>query len=67
MPTSRRWLALTGRLPLSAHAFLTDAYYRGVLRQTDAVYQFRHARLQDHLAGAVTEPNNLARWNRAGQ
>lgn len=45
----RVWLPLTGRLPWRVHAFLTDAYCRGVLRQTGAVYQFRHARLQDHL------------------
>jgi hypothetical protein len=30
--------------------FLDDAYRRGVLRQGGAAYQFRHARLQDHLA-----------------
>ncbi|MFJ6199776.1 NACHT domain-containing protein [Micromonospora sp. NPDC092111] len=43
-------LPLTGRLPWRVHYFLTDAYQRGVLRQAGAVYQFRHARLQDHLA-----------------
>ncbi len=47
---SRIWLPLTGRLPWSVVAFLEDAYQRGVLRQAGAVYQFRHARLQDHLA-----------------
>jgi len=26
-----------------------DAHQRGVLRQSGAVYQFRHARLKDHL------------------
>jgi hypothetical protein len=31
-------------------AFLDDAYRRGVLRQTGSAYQFRHARLQEHLA-----------------
>ena len=31
---------------------LEDAYQRGVLRQAGAVYQFRHARLQDHLTQA---------------
>jgi hypothetical protein len=30
--------------------FLDDAHHRGVLRQVGAVYQFRDARLQDHLA-----------------
>lgn len=47
---SRMWLPLTGKLPWSMIAFLDDAYRRGVLRQAGAVYQFRHARLQDHLA-----------------
>jgi hypothetical protein len=46
---SRVWLPLTGRLPWAVTAFLDEAYYRGVLRQSGAVYQFRHARLQDHL------------------
>ncbi|MFH8801241.1 helix-turn-helix domain-containing protein [Streptomyces sp. NPDC017936] len=49
---SRVWLPLTGRLPWAVVAFLDDAYRRGVLRRAGAVYQFRHARLQDHLAQA---------------
>ncbi|MFF7636405.1 helix-turn-helix domain-containing protein [Kitasatospora sp. NPDC008050] len=47
---SRVWLPLTGKLPWDTVAFLDDAYHRGVLRQTGAVYQFRHVRLQHHLA-----------------
>ncbi len=47
---ARVWLPLTGRLPWALPAFLRDAYRRGVLRRAGAVYQFRHARLQDHLA-----------------
>ncbi|WP_116209806.1 XRE family transcriptional regulator [Streptomyces olivoreticuli] len=47
---ARIWLPLTGRLPWAVVTFLEDAYQRGVLRQAGAVYQFRHARLQDHLA-----------------
>ncbi|MFG3409297.1 helix-turn-helix domain-containing protein [Streptomyces sp. NPDC048142] len=47
---SRVWLPLTGRLPWNTVVFLEDAYRRGVLRQTGAVYQFRHIRLQRHLA-----------------
>ncbi|TDU05965.1 transcriptional regulator with XRE-family HTH domain [Streptomyces sp. 846.5] len=43
------WLPLTGKLPWNTVAFLDDAYHRGVLRQTGAVYQFRHLRLQHHL------------------
>lgn len=47
---ARIWLPLTGRLPWAVAAFLDDASRRGVLRQVGAVYQFRHARLQAHLA-----------------
>ncbi|KAA2262708.1 helix-turn-helix domain-containing protein [Solihabitans fulvus] len=46
---ARLWLPLTGRLPWAVTAFLDDACRRGVLRQAGAVYQFRHARLQDQL------------------
>lgn len=49
---SRIWLPLHGRLPWALTAFLDDASRRGVLRQVGAVYQFRHARLQAHLADA---------------
>lgn len=45
----RVWLPLTGRLPWNTIAFLEHAYHRGVLRQSGAVYQFRHFRLQEHL------------------
>jgi hypothetical protein len=31
--------------------FLDDARERGVLRQSGKVYQFRHERLREHLAG----------------
>jgi transcriptional regulator with XRE-family HTH domain len=47
---ARVWLPLTGRLPWRLPDFLDDAYRRGVLRRAGAVYQFRHARLQDHFA-----------------
>lgn len=50
---ARIWLPLTGRLPWRPVAFLDDACRRGVLRQSGAVYQFRHARLQDHLIKAA--------------
>jgi len=46
---TRGWLPVTRRLPLAIVAFLADAHKRGVLRQAGAVYQFRHARLQDRL------------------
>ncbi|WP_018684917.1 NACHT domain-containing protein [Actinokineospora enzanensis] len=51
----RLWLALRGRLPRRLMPFLADAHRRGVLRESGGVYQFRHALLQDRLAGA-TEP-----------
>lgn len=46
---ARFWLPLTGRLPWSVMTFLADAHRRGALRQTGGLYQFRHARLQNHL------------------
>ncbi|MGH3830410.1 MAG: NACHT domain-containing protein [Pseudonocardiaceae bacterium] len=57
---SRIWLALRGDLPWRLMRFLDDAHHRGVLRQSGAMYQFRHARVQDHLA--YPDPtNNLGR------
>lgn len=47
---TRCWLAARGRLPLRLMRFLGDAHRRGVLRNAGAVYQFRHARLQDRLS-----------------
>ncbi|PXY36340.1 helix-turn-helix domain-containing protein [Prauserella flavalba] len=49
---TRLRLPLTGKLPWAVGRLLDDAYRRGVLRQSGAVYQFRHARLQEHLAKA---------------
>ncbi|MFB9410298.1 NACHT domain-containing protein [Dactylosporangium matsuzakiense] len=43
------FLAARRRLPLDLMAFLRDAHRRGVLRETGAIYQFRHVRLQQHL------------------
>ncbi|WP_052441633.1 helix-turn-helix domain-containing protein [Streptacidiphilus anmyonensis] len=56
---TRLLLPLTGRLPWATLAFLEDAYRRGVLRQVGAVYQFRHARLQHHLAGDSTTADSI--------
>jgi hypothetical protein len=53
---ARFWLPLTGRLPWHLAEFLEDAHRRGVLRQVGAVYQFRDARLQQHLVRAATVP-----------
>jgi hypothetical protein len=50
-------LAARGSLPVRVMRFLDDAYTRGVLRRSGAVYQFRHARLQEILA---SNPGGLA-------
>jgi hypothetical protein len=56
--TSRTWLALRGELPWRPQRFFEAAHRLGILRRVGAVYQFRHARLQDHLArpSPVVEP-----------
>ncbi|MFE4173064.1 helix-turn-helix domain-containing protein [Streptomyces sp. NPDC056909] len=64
---SRIWLPLTGRLPWAVVTFLDDAYRRGVLRQAGAVYQFRHARLQHHLARSHRTVPAAGRPARRGQ
>lgn len=47
---ARHLFAARRQLPVSLMLFLEDAYRLGVLRQVGAAYQFRHARLQEHLA-----------------
>jgi len=47
---ARNCLAATRRMPWRMMPFLADAHKRGVLRQVGAVYEFRHIRLQEHLA-----------------
>jgi len=47
---ARTWLAMRGRVPYRLLEFLEDAHKLGILRQVGARYQFRHARVQDHLA-----------------
>ncbi|WP_316529459.1 NACHT domain-containing protein [Kitasatospora brasiliensis] len=66
---ARVWLPLTGRLPLAAMTFLEDAHGRGVLRKVGAVYQFRHARLQQHFAveGGAGAPASPTVEQRAGE
>jgi hypothetical protein len=51
----RIWLPLRGRLPWALIGFLDDAHRRGVLHRAGAVYQFRHARLQNHLSRTFHE------------
>ncbi|WP_394618876.1 DMT family transporter [Lentzea sp. JNUCC 0626] len=53
---TRLWLAACGHIPVRFMTFLDDAHRRGVLRQVGAVYQFRHARLQERLADQRTSP-----------
>ncbi|MEV4744059.1 NACHT domain-containing protein [Streptomyces sp. NPDC049555] len=47
---ARLILAARGTVPWRLQAFLADAHRLGILRQVGPVYQFRHARLQHHLA-----------------
>ncbi|MFF5185662.1 NACHT domain-containing protein [Streptomyces sp. NPDC000345] len=55
---SGAWYKLTGRLPWRLMRFLDDAHRLGVLRETGAVHQFRHARLQTYLSSTAPDP----RW-----
>jgi hypothetical protein len=48
--SARIWLALRGSLPFEIMRFLQDAYKRGVLRQVNGYYEFRHRILQRYLA-----------------
>lgn len=62
---SRLWLAARGRLPLRLLPFFKYACEVGVLRRAGPVYRFRHARLQDWLAGReLADPAGL---DRAGE
>lgn len=62
------WCAVRGELPYSLFAFLEDAQRRGLLRIAGAVYQFRHARLQEVLADPAHTPGfrrkieDLTQW-----
>jgi len=49
-------LAVRQRTPVRLVRFLEDARDRNVLRTAGPVYQFRHARLQDRLAGQDRPP-----------
>ena len=56
---ARCYLAVRHRFPWRLMNFLADAHeHRGVLRQSGAVYQFRHVELQRHLA--AHEPRDEA-------
>ncbi len=47
---ARAWLAVRGSTPRGLMAFLRDARRRGLLRQVNGYYEFRHRLLQRHLA-----------------
>jgi hypothetical protein len=49
---TRAYLASRGKVPWRLLTFLEDAHHRGALRQSGAVYQFRHSQLRDRLAQA---------------
>ncbi len=49
-------LSVRRRTPVRLMAFLQDAHRLGLLRQTGAVYQFRHIDLQKRLAALNTSP-----------
>ncbi|MCX4909128.1 NACHT domain-containing NTPase [Streptomyces sp. NBC_00878] len=57
---ARLLLSAQGQLPWRLQSFLTNAHRLGVLRQVGPVYQFRHARLQEHLARPVQVPGPRA-------
>ncbi len=52
---ARFWLATHRHLPWPLMYFLEDAHKRGILRQSGAVYQFRHIELQRRLAARVAD------------
>ncbi|MEV7871106.1 NACHT domain-containing protein [Streptomyces sp. NPDC088124] len=64
--TARLVLAADGGLPWRLQAFLADARRLGVLRQVGPVHQFRHARLQHHLAGVPELPRPRPRPEPSG-
>ncbi|MFC9683921.1 NACHT domain-containing protein [Streptomyces sp. NPDC056948] len=57
---ARLLLAARGRIPWRLQAFLAEAHQLGILRQVGPVYQFRHARLQGHLAVQAQLPHPRA-------
>ncbi|MEV0710399.1 hypothetical protein [Nocardia aurea] len=46
---TRGWLPLVGKLPSEPLSFLEEAHRRGVLRQSGAVYLFRHKQLERYI------------------
>jgi hypothetical protein len=58
------WLALSGKLPWAFMGFLADARTRGILRQSGAVYQFRHRELQRRIASRSEDRMSLENASR---
>jgi len=52
---TRVWFAARGSAPLKLMEFLQDAYKRGVLRQINGYYEFRHRILERYLAEPVPD------------
>ena len=57
-------LRTTKNAPLGLMKFLEEAYRLGILRRVGAVYQFRHARLQDRLAVIYQDRHKSPRASR---
>jgi hypothetical protein len=57
---ARTGFAIKRQLPWRLMTFLEDGHRLGILRQVSSLYQFRHARLQDRLAGAADERRSSA-------
>jgi hypothetical protein len=57
-------LSATKKTPRRLMRFLEEAYRLGILRRVGAVYQFRHARLQDRLAATYQDPRTSSPANR---
>ncbi|WP_329395746.1 NACHT domain-containing protein [Streptomyces melanogenes] len=55
---ARLQFAVRGQLPWRLQAFLADAHRLGILRRVGSTYQFRHARLQQHLADGTRPPGS---------
>lgn len=58
---ARTLLVFSRRMPWSVMTFLIDAHRRGVFRQEGAVFQFRHARLQERLAAQYPKKHSTGR------
>jgi tetratricopeptide (TPR) repeat protein len=58
-------LVITNRLPPGLFNFLEHSADRGVVRQVGSMWQFRHARLRDHLAGGVPLARHALRGDMA--